>query len=100
MYGFVVPTPRTAVSRGPVPSFSIIIPTYESTATLHDAVSSALAQTTPALEVIVCDDGSTDDVAEALAEYRDQIRLLRKPNGGCASAANHARTEPHAGLRA
>ena len=90
MSRFVVPTPRTAVSRGPVPSFSIIIPTYESTATLPDAVSSALAQTTPALEVIVCDDGSTDDVAEALAEYRDQIRLLRKPNGGCASALNHA----------
>ena len=87
---FVVPRPRTAVSRGPVPSFSIIIPTYEATATLPDAVASALAQTTPALEVIVCDDGSTDDVAGALAAYRDQIRLLRKPNGGAASALNYA----------
>ena len=90
MSRFVVPTARTAVSRGPVPSFSILIPTYESTATLPDAVASALAQTRPALEVIVCDDGSTDDVAGALAAYRDQIRLLRKPNGGCASALNHA----------
>jgi glycosyltransferase involved in cell wall biosynthesis len=90
MSRFVVPTPRTAVSRGPVPSFSILIPTYESTATLPDAVASALAQTKPALEVIVCDDGSTDDVAGALAAYRDHIRLLRKPNGGCSSALNHA----------
>lgn len=90
MSRFVVPTPRTAVSWGPVPSFSILLPTYESTATLPDAVASALAQTRPALEVIVCDDGSTDDVAGALAAYRDQIRLLRKPNGGCASALNLA----------
>ena len=90
MSRYVVPTPRTAVSPGPAPSISILIPTYESTATLPDAVASALAQTEPALEVIVCDDGSTDDVAGALAEYRDQIRLLRKPNGGCSSALNHA----------
>jgi hypothetical protein len=90
MSRFVVPAPRSAVSRGPVPSFSILIPTYESTSTLPAAVESALAQTTPALEVIVCDDGSTDDVAGALAAYRDQIRLLRKPNGGCASALNHS----------
>jgi hypothetical protein len=90
MSRFIVPTPRAAVSRGPVPTFSILIPTYESTATLPAAVESALAQTDPALEVIVCDDGSTDDVAGALAAYRDQIRLLRKPNGGCSSALNHA----------
>jgi glycosyltransferase involved in cell wall biosynthesis len=90
MSRFVVPTPRTAVSRGPVPTFSILIPTYESTATLPDAVASAITQTSPALEVIVCDDGSTDDVAEALSGYRDQVRLLRKPNGGAASALNHA----------
>lgn len=90
MSRLVVPAPCTAVSRGPVPSFSILIPTYESTATLPDAVASALAQTIPPLEVIVCDDGSTDDVAGALAAYRDQIRLLSKPNGGSPSALNHA----------
>lgn len=73
-----------------MPTFSILIPTYESTATLPHAVTSALAQTTPALEVIVCDDGSTDDVAGALAAQVEQIRLLRKPNGGGASALNHA----------
>ncbi len=90
MNGLIVPAPKVAVSRGPVPSFSILIPTYESTATLPEAVASALAQTTPALELIVCDDGSTENVAEALSAYENQIRLLRKPNGGAASALNHA----------
>jgi glycosyltransferase involved in cell wall biosynthesis len=90
MSRFVVPAPRAAVSRGPVPTFSILIPTYESTATLPHAVASALAQTTSALEVVVCDDGSTEDVAEALSAQAGEIRLLRKPNGGGASALNHA----------
>jgi glycosyltransferase involved in cell wall biosynthesis len=90
MSRFVVPAPRAAVSRGHVPSFSILIPTYDSTATLPDAVASALSQTEPALEVIVCDDGSTEDVAEALSAQAGQVRLLRKPNGGGASALNHA----------
>src|SRR5207253_3628483 len=47
-------------------------------------------QTSPAREVIVCDDGSTDDLAGALAPYRDRIVLLRKENGGAASARNVA----------
>jgi glycosyltransferase involved in cell wall biosynthesis len=67
-----------------------LISTYESAPTLGSAVASALAQSRPALEVIVCDDGSTDDVEGALAPYRSRIQLLRKPNGGGASALNHA----------
>jgi glycosyltransferase involved in cell wall biosynthesis len=54
------------------------------------AVASALAQTMPAHEVIVCDDGSTDAPEKSLAAFHDQIILLRKPNGGGASALNHA----------
>ena len=38
--------------------------------------------------MIVCDDGSTDDLDGALTPYLDQIVLLRKPNGGEASAKN------------
>ncbi len=44
----------------------------------------------PALEVIVCDDGSTDDLETALIPYRDEITLIRKDNGGEASAKNAA----------
>lgn len=54
------------------------------------AVESALAQTAAAHEVIVCDDGSTDAPEKALESVRDRIVLLRKPNGGGASALNHA----------
>ena len=50
----------------------------------------ALAQETPPHEVIICDDGSTDAPEMALAPYLDEVELLRKENGGGASALNHA----------
>jgi glycosyltransferase involved in cell wall biosynthesis len=56
---------------------SVIIPTYNRAHTLVAAIESALTQTTPALEVLVCDDGSTDatrEVVEALADER--VRFL------------------------
>lgn len=55
---------------------SVIIPTYNRAHTLVAAIQSALAQTTPPLEVLVCDDGSTDatrEVVEALADERVQF---------------------------
>jgi glycosyltransferase involved in cell wall biosynthesis len=68
----------------------VIIPAYQAAATIGEGVASALHQTLPPLEVIVCDDGSTDDLEGALAPYRDRIRLLRQENSGAASARNHA----------
>jgi len=70
------------------PTFSIVIPAYQAAATIATAVRSALDQVLPALEVIVVDDGSTDDLAGALGPFEDQIELVRKPNGGAASARN------------
>jgi glycosyltransferase involved in cell wall biosynthesis len=70
--------------------FSVVIPAYDAAATIADAVGSALAQTLPPHEVIVCDDGSTDDLAAALEPYLDRITVLRKANGGGASALNAA----------
>jgi glycosyltransferase involved in cell wall biosynthesis len=70
------------------PTFSIVIATYQAADTVGDAVASALAQTHPAAEVIVVDDGSTDHPEDALQPYLDRIVLVRKPNGGGASALN------------
>jgi glycosyltransferase involved in cell wall biosynthesis len=53
-------------------------------------VESALAQTLPPLEVIVCDDGSTDDTAVVLGPYRDRIVYLQRKHRGVAAARNAA----------
>jgi glycosyltransferase involved in cell wall biosynthesis len=72
------------------PRISVLIPCYNAAATVGRAVASALAQTSAAHEVIVCDDGSTDELQETLRQFADEILVLRKRNGGGASALNHA----------
>ena len=67
---------------------SVIIPTYNYARFLREAIDSALAQTRPALEVIVVDDGSTDGTRELLAEYGGRIRVLSQQNQGVAAARN------------
>jgi glycosyltransferase involved in cell wall biosynthesis len=70
---------------------SAIIPTYNRSRDLRIAVGTALAQTYPAsaLEIIVVDDGSTDDPVAVVGELGDRVRYLKKPNGGVSSARNH-----------
>jgi glycosyltransferase involved in cell wall biosynthesis len=85
---WIVPAPRDEIECRDPPTFSIVIPAYQAAGTVGDAVRSALAQTRPAHEVIVVDDGSTDDVARALSEFDGQITLIRKEHGGAASALN------------
>ena len=71
---------------------SIIIPVYNGANYLRDAIDSALGQTYDNCEVIVVNDGSSDDGAtEAIAQgYGEQIRYFYKENGGVASALNLA----------
>lgn len=71
-----------------MPSTSVIIPTYNRATQVTSAVRSILAQTEPPAEIIVVDDGSTDDTKQALAPFMDRIRYVRKPNGGASSARN------------
>jgi hypothetical protein len=70
------------------PSFSIVITAYEAAGTIAAAVDSALSQTHPVQEVIVVDDGSTDDLAGAVRPYGDRIEVIRRENGGGAAARN------------
>src|SRR5260370_4126186 len=67
---------------------SVIIPAYNSAKTICRAVESVLAQTVPADEIIVVDDGSADDLNKSLGPLEKQVTYFRKPNGGAASARN------------
>lgn len=71
------------------PRFSVIIPTYNSADTVNAAIDSVLAQTWPAHEIIVVDDGSTDDTAERVRACGERVRYLHQPNAGVSAARNH-----------
>lgn len=70
--------------------FSVIIPVFQGSAFVRQAVESALEQTHPPHEVIVVDDGSTDDPAGALGPLVDRIVFLQQPNRGVSAARNLA----------
>lgn len=67
---------------------SIIIVNHNYGRFLPEAVDSALAQTHECVEVIVVDDGSTDDSRAMIGRYRDRVVTVLKENGGQASAFN------------
>ena len=73
-----------------MPLASILIPSYNGAAFLGETLEAALAQTYPNLEVLVVDDGSTDDTRAVLERYAGRIRWLRQDNGGLSSARNAA----------
>jgi len=72
------------------PLASIIIPTYNRADEVVESIDSAVGQDYPHFEIVVVDDGSTDDTRERLKSYVDNgsIQYVHKPNGGCASARN------------
>lgn len=71
------------------PKVSVIIPTYNSAHFIIEAVDSVLAQTFTEFEILVIDDGSTDNTKEVLAEkYGDSIQYFYKENGGVSKARN------------
>ena len=70
------------------PSVSVIIPAYRAAATIGRAIDSVLAQSYPACEILVIDDGSPDELQASVAAYAPPVRLICKENGGAASARN------------
>lgn len=71
-----------------MPEVSVVIPSYNSAAYLPQAVDSVLAQTFRDVEVLVIDDGSTDDTAAVMGRYGEPVRYIRQPNGGVSRARN------------
>jgi glycosyltransferase involved in cell wall biosynthesis len=70
------------------PLVSIVIPTYNYGRFISETVDSALAQSYSPVEVIVVDDGSTDDTRDRLAGYGDHIRYIHQQNRGLSAARN------------
>lgn len=70
---------------------TVVIPAFQAAGTIVDAIASVAAQTHPALEIVVIDDGSTDgtaDIARSLIPSEPRLRVHVQPNAGVAAARN------------
>jgi len=70
-------------------TISVVIPTYNRAKLLAEAVESALQQSRPPDEIIVIDDGSKDNTAQAVARFGRKVRYIQQENAGPAAARNH-----------
>ncbi|XQL96278.1 glycosyltransferase family 2 protein [Brachybacterium sp. UNK5269] len=80
------------VAREPHPLVTVVIPVFNGARTLRQSVLSVLDQTCRDLELVVVDDGSTDetaDIVEELARHDGRVRLVRRPRSGGPAAARN-----------
>ena len=70
------------------PLVSVVIPNYNCARFLAETLDSVFAQTYPNLEVIVVDDGSTDDSLKVLESFASRVRVMRQANQGVSAARN------------
>ena len=81
-----------AMLASPDPAVSVVIPTYNQPAFLSETVAAVFAQTFEDFEVVVVNDGSTDDTATVLeglrSRYGNRLRIIRQDNGGIGAARN------------
>jgi glycosyltransferase involved in cell wall biosynthesis len=89
-YSEPIALPRLAPvqSSEPLPFVSVVLPTYNRRQLVGDAIESVLGQNHTAFELIVVDDGSTDDTAILLRTYGERIRVVRQTNQGVSAARN------------
>jgi glycosyltransferase involved in cell wall biosynthesis len=73
-----------------VPRVSVIIPSFNCARYVGRAIESVLNQTYRDYEIVLVDDGSTDDTAETVNRYRGKVRYFHQPNSGVSSARNLA----------
>jgi len=76
-----------------MPTVSVVIPTYNYGRFLAEAIESSLGQTEKPLEVIVVDDGSTDNTDEVARSFGDHVRYIRQENLGVCAARNRGVAE-------
>jgi hypothetical protein len=82
-------SPRETAGPGTgVPLVSVIIPVYNGARFLPDAIANILGQKYPSLEIIVIDDGSTDDIAAVVEALPVEVRYFKQENAGAAAARN------------
>jgi glycosyltransferase involved in cell wall biosynthesis len=77
------------------PSVSVIVPTYNCGPYLVEAIDSVLDQSLKPSEVIVVDDGSTDDTPAVLEKYAGRMTVIRQTNAGVSAARNRALESVH-----
>jgi len=84
------PVSNADEANGPVtdPLVSVIVPVHNGADTIATAIASALAQDFGSFEVIVVNDGSTDETDAVLGQFGDRIRVLTIANRGCGGARN------------
>jgi glycosyltransferase involved in cell wall biosynthesis len=74
--------------KSSLPDVSVVIPCYNGASFLKQTLESALQQTIPPVEILVVDDGSTDNSAEIAAEFGSPVRVVRQENRGESVARN------------
>lgn len=77
-----------ATTQSTAPRVTIVIPAYNYADYLSEAIDSALAQTYENIDVLVVDDGSTDETPEVLTRYSERIEVHRQENAGLSAARN------------
>jgi glycosyltransferase involved in cell wall biosynthesis len=72
------------------PRVTVVIPIYNRARFLPGLIKNCLAQSYPKVEIVIVDDGSTDDLESAVRPFEKQVKFIRQPNGGVSSARNAA----------
>ncbi|HEY4347061.1 MAG TPA: glycosyltransferase [Gaiellaceae bacterium] len=70
------------------PTFTVVMPAYNASRTIANAIESLLAQTVPPAEIVVVDDGSTDSTGEIARSFGPPVRTIVQENAGTAAARN------------